>query len=140
MDTIDLVCIDDIEEMYGKADWEEALFNLFNRIKQAHGRLVISSASSPQLSQAKLKDLTSRLNSGLLLNLTRLNDENTRQALQARANKLGLELNQDVAHFILTRFPRDLNSLWCLIDKLDNASLAAQRKLTIPFVKLTLLN
>lgn len=140
MDGLDLICLDDIELISGKNDWEEAIFNLFNQIKQAGGRLIVGSKASPQQAHIQLNDLKSRLNSGLALNLAPLSDENTILALQNRAKKLGLELNHEVAQFMLTRLPRDLCSLWHLIDKLDRASLAAQRKLTIPFVKLILLN
>ncbi|MBL4783654.1 MAG: DnaA regulatory inactivator Hda [Porticoccaceae bacterium] len=139
MANVDLICIDDIHLAFGNAEWEEALFNLFNQIKQASGRLVVSSTLSPQQSSIQLNDLKSRLNSGLALNLASLNDESTIQAMQARAFQLGLELNRDTANYILTRFPRNLSTLWNLLAQLDHASLAAQRKLTIPFVKSTLL-
>lgn len=138
MDKLDLVCLDDIQLISGKSDWEEAIFNLFNQLKQTGGRLIISSISSPQQSNIQLNDLKSRLNSGLPLNLVPLSDESTIQALQARAHQLGLELNEDVANFMITRFPRNLSTLWSLLDQLDQASLAAQRKLTIPFLKSTL--
>ncbi|MDX2426569.1 MAG: DnaA regulatory inactivator Hda [Cycloclasticus sp.] len=140
MQTIDLICIDDVELAYGKADWEEALFDLFNQIRQAGGRLIVGSSSSPQHSQAALNDLKSRFNSGLPLDLKPLSDEGCIIALQTRAQKLGLELNQDVAKYLITRFPRDLPTLWRLLNKLDRASLAAQRKLTIPFLKSALSN
>jgi DnaA family protein len=52
-----------------------------------------------------------------------------------KAGKLGFEISPQVGHFLLTHFDRDLPSLWALLDKLDKASLAAQRKLTIPFLK-----
>ncbi len=138
MSHLDLVCIDDVETIAGKATWEEALFNLFNQIKQAGGRLIISASNTPQQSEVTLKDLSSRLNSGLCLHLLPLNDDNTIQVLRARAKKLGLELNQDTANYLITRFPRDLHTLWKLLDQLDKESLAAQRKLTIPFLKKTL--
>lgn len=135
MSDVDLICIDDIELVDGKVEWEEALFNLFNLVKQANGRLIVSSHTPPQQSNIQLNDLKSRLNSGLGLNLTPLSDESTIKAMQARAQKLGLELNNDTSNYMLTRFPRDLSTLWRLLDQLDQASLAAQRKLTIPFVK-----
>jgi len=135
---LDLICIDDIDSLCGKTDWEEALFNLFNHIKQVGGRLIISSTVSPQHLQLTLNDLKSRLNSGLPLNLSALGDESTLQALQARAQKLGLELNRETANYLMTRFPRDLHTLWSLLHQLDKASLAAQRKLTIPFLKAAL--
>ncbi|ORU94166.1 MAG: DnaA regulatory inactivator Hda [Cycloclasticus sp. symbiont of Bathymodiolus heckerae] len=138
MSSLNLVCIDDIDAIGGKANWEEALFNLFNQIKEAGGRLIISASNTPEESNLALKDLTSRLNSGLCLHLLPLDDANTISVLQDRAKKLGLELNQDTANYLITRFPRDLHTLWQLLDQLDKASLAAQRKLTIPFLKTTL--
>ena len=135
---LDLICIDDVDSLYEKADWEEALFNLFNQIKQVGGRLIVSSTVSPQHSKITLNDLKSRLNSGLPINLSTLSDESTLQALQARAQKLGLELNREAANYLMTRFPRDLHTLWGLLNQLDQASLVAQRKLTIPFLKATL--
>jgi len=117
-----------------------SLFNLFNQIKQANGRLVVSASFSPQQANIILNDLKSRLNSGLPLNLTTLNDEDTIKVLQTRAQQLGLELNHETARYLMTHFPRDINTLWGLLEQLDQASLAAQRKLTIPFLKTTLLN
>ena len=135
---IDLICIDDIESLYGKPYWEEALFNLFNQIRQVGGRLVVSSTVSPQHAEITLDDLKSRLNSGLPLNLSTLSDESILQALQSRAQKIGLELNRETANYLITHFPRDLHTLWSLLNQLDQASLAAQRKLTIPFLKAAL--
>lgn len=135
---IDLICIDDIESLYGKPYWEEALFNLFNQIRQVGGRLVVSSTVSPQHAEITLNDLKSRLNSGLPLNLSTLSDESILQALQSRAQKIGLELNRETANYLITHFPRDLHTLWSLLNQLDQASLAAQRKLTIPFLKAAL--
>ncbi|MEW5009829.1 MAG: DnaA regulatory inactivator Hda [Cycloclasticus sp.] len=138
MGNIDLVCLEDIELVYGEAEWEEALFNLFNQLRQAEGRLVISSNASPQQSQAQLNDLKSRLCSGLPLNLKPLSDVGTIKALQAHALKLGLELTQDNAKYLISHYPRDLPSLWSQLEQLNQASLVAQRKLSIPFIKNTL--
>ena len=30
LESFDLICLDDLEQLAGKTDWEEALFNLFN--------------------------------------------------------------------------------------------------------------
>jgi len=138
MDGIDTICIDDIQLIANKSDWEESLFNLFNQIKQGGKHLVISSTQSPQQLGIQLNDLKSRLNSGLALNLVPLDDESTVRVLQSRALKLGLELNQDTANFMVTRLPRDLATLWVMLEKLDKACMVEQRKLTIPFLKNTL--
>ena len=47
----------------------------------------------------------------------------------------GLELRPEVADFILNRHRRDLHALVSLIERLDEAALAAQRALTLPFVR-----
>ena len=135
MGNIDLICIEDIELVYGNAEWEEALFNLFNQLRQAEGRLVISSNTSPQQSKVQLNDLKSRLSSGLPLNLKPLSDEGTIKALQAHAEKLGLELNHDIAKYLMNHYSRELASLWALLETLNQASLVAKRKLSIPFIK-----
>jgi DnaA family protein len=44
-------------------------------------------------------------------------------------------LPEETANYLVTRFPRDLRSLCGLLDTLDVASLAAQRRLTVPFIK-----
>lgn len=135
MESLDLVCIDDIQAITGNVEWEEALFNLFNQLKQQGGQLIIAAQTSPHLLAIKLKDLKSRLNSGLSLAIQALDDDATVLALTRRAKKQGFDLSPEVAHYLLTRFPRDLPSLWALLNELDQATLSAQRKLTIPFLK-----
>ena len=51
---------------------------------------------------------------------------------------LNISLPDECARFLLTRLSRDMRTLLDVLDKLDHASMAAQRKLTIPFIKSTL--
>jgi DnaA family protein len=44
-------------------------------------------------------------------------------------------MTDDVAGFIMRRAPRRLGDLLSILDTLDENSLQAQRRLTIPFVK-----
>ena len=44
-------------------------------------------------------------------------------------------MSEEVAEFMLHHWQRDLPSLFGALQQLDRASLAAKRKLTIPFVK-----
>ena len=64
-----------------------------------------------------------------------LSDEEKQAALQLAANQRGFELPNSVAQFILTHCARQQGELFQLLIKLDEASLVAKRKLTIPFVK-----
>lgn len=135
LEKLHLVCIDDLEGIAGNVVWEEAFFDFFNRMFDAKKRLIISASRSPQHLGLTLPDLESRLISGVIYSLTPLTEDEKIEALKIRAQEQGLLLADDVAQFIIRRCPRDLGSLFFALEKLDKASLAAQRKLTIPFAK-----
>lgn len=134
----ELVCLDDLEAIAGRADWEEALFHLFNRLRDCGRRLLLSASVPPRELPIKLPDLKSRLTLALVFQLQGLSDEDKLRALQLRASRRGLHLTDEVGRFILTRGSRSMAALFELLDKLDQASLQAQRRLTIPFLKETL--
>jgi DnaA family protein len=135
LDQFALVCLDDVQCMAGRADWELGLFNLYNRLREQGGQLCITSDAPPNQLHIKLADLVSRLNWGPVFQLQALDDQGKVRAMQLRATQRGFQLPDEVANFLLTRYPRDLHNLFALLDKLDDASLQAQRRLTIPFVK-----
>lgn len=135
----DLICIDDIDSIAGNAQWEEALFHLYNRIKDnEHSQLIISGNLPPAAMPIKLPDLKSRLGWGLVMQVNELNDEDKITTLQHHAKKRGFIFPSSVGQFLLNRCSRNMNDLHQLLNHLDEASLAAQRKITIPFVKTTL--
>lgn len=135
LETMDLVCIDDIEQIAGQGDWEEALFHLYNRVRDSQCRLLVAAKSSPTQLPLQLPDLRSRLAWGLVLQLNELDDEDKLACLQLRAHNRGFELPTEVGHYLLKRSPRNMEALLQLLERLDQASLSAQRKLTIPFVR-----
>ena len=130
-----LVCLDDVDATAGTADWERALFDLFNRLRDSGSTLLVSAVKRPDQSGFNLPDLVSRLGWGVTYVLKPLDDVDVIKALTYRAAARGLELPEDTAQFLLRRFPRDLPSMFALLDTLDVASLIEQRRLTIPFVK-----
>ena len=130
-----LIAIDDIQVVAGQSAWEEALFHLYNRVRDSGHRLVVSASNSPASLKLTLPDLISRLGWGPVFQLAALSDFDKRGALQLRAQRRGLEMGDEVADYLLKRCPRDMDSLFNLLNKLDQASLVAQRRLTIPFVR-----
>jgi DnaA family protein len=131
----DLVCLDDIDRLAGQPAWEEALFRLFNRLRDGGHRLMVSAGVPPAELSIALPDLKTRLSWGLTLMLRPLEDEDRLAALSLQARSLGLDLPPSVGRFLLAHYRRDLASLRQLLERLDQASLAAKRKLTIPFLK-----
>ena len=131
----DLVCLDDMDAIAGQRRWEEALFYLYNRIRERGSSLVVSSKSAPGQLRLCLPDLRSRLGWGLIYQLKSLDDQQRLQALQLRARQRGCEMPDETGRYLMRRLPRNMPALFELLDQLDEASLVAQRKLTVPFVK-----
>jgi len=136
LESLDLVCLDDIQAIAGIPAWEEAVFHLFNRVReQGTGTLLIAGQVAPGLLGIKLPDLCSRLGWGVTYRLYPLQEEEMIEALRVRAQARGLVLTEEVGQYLLRRYARSMPALFRLLDRLDQASLAAKRKLTIPFVK-----
>ena len=135
VEACDLLCLDDIQAVVGQAHWEEALFHAFNRLRDAGKQLLIAADAAPRELSIKLPDLQSRLSLALVFQLHELSDDDKLRALQLRASRRGLQLPDDVGRFILSRSERSMTVLFETLEQLDRASLQAQRKLTIPFLK-----
>lgn len=130
-----LVALDDAELVAANAAAERALFRLHQELDERGGHLLVSGANPPAALDFKLRDLASRMNGGLVLTLHSLDEEEQLQALQRRAQLRGFELPEDTVQYLQRRMPRDMASLCAFLDQLDEASLIARRKLTVPFVR-----
>ena len=64
-----------------------------------------------------------------------LAEEEKLGALRLRARNRGFDLPEDVARYVLRRYPRDTRSLFALLERIDEASLARKRRITIPFIR-----
>ncbi len=135
LEQIELICLDDIETWLIDEIWETALFDLINRVRENNGCLMLASAHSPDEKFVKLPDLRSRLSWGPVFRLQELSDKEKYQALRYRARQNGLELPENVADYLMQRYPRDMFGLFERLAVLDKASMALQRKLTIPLIK-----
>ncbi|MBW5798868.1 DnaA regulatory inactivator Hda [Halomonas elongata] len=135
VERLDLVAIDDLDRVVGRKRWEEALFHAFNRLRDDGRRLIVAASAPPRQLAVTLPDLASRLTWGMTFQVPGLDDQGRLEALRLRAGGRGMELPDEVARYILHRGPRRLEALFEVLETLDRASLSAQRKLTIPFVK-----
>lgn len=135
MEQMSLVCLDELQTVVGNSEWEQALFHLYNRLRDSGNRLIAAATASPAGLPVRLADLVSRLGWGPVYQMQPLSDEEKGLALQQRAANRGMDMPPEVASYLLSRASRDTHVLFGLLDRLDVVSLAAQRKLTIPFVR-----
>ena len=140
VESLALICLDDIEMVARALDWEQALFDLYNRSELTGARLLVSTKTRINALELVLPDLRSRLSSGVAFHLRDLADEQRHEVLRQRARERGFEMSPEVIEFLLRRFPRDMHALMGLLERLDWITLAEQRRVTIPFLKQVLAN
>ncbi|MEO1878525.1 MAG: DnaA regulatory inactivator Hda [Methylococcales bacterium] len=135
LEELDLVCFDNIENIAGNSEWEQAFFNFFNLHRDNNKHLLLSAHCPPQFLPIQLPDLKTRMSWGLTLKLKALTEEQQLNALRFKAHDLGFEIPLNVGRFLMTHYARDLPSIWQLLDKIEQETLAEKRKISIPFLK-----
>ena len=131
----DLVAIDGIEAIAGDRDDEVALFEFHNRMHDAGRALLYASTLVPDGLPLTLPDLRSRLNQCTRILLSPLDDAGRRELLRLRAARRGLQVDEAAIDWLLRRVDRDPARLASLFERLDRAALAAQRRITVPFLR-----
>jgi DnaA-homolog protein len=129
------LCLDDLESVAGDLVWERRLFGLVHESEEAGGALVVAAHAPPALLHWALPDLGSRCAAGAVFALRALEEAEQQAALALRARLRGLELPEETWQWLRRRYPRDMRRLYELLDTLDEAALAAQRRLTVPFIR-----
>jgi len=135
LEQLDAVLIDDLEQVAGDPLWEGALFTLHNELQEHGGRLVASARLPPVALPWKLADLRSRLAAASVHTLRPLPEADHAEALLARAAARGLEVPPETLAYLQRHAPRDFGALCGLLDRLDSASLATHRRLTVPLAR-----
>jgi DnaA family protein len=130
-----VLCVDDVDAVAGDLAWEQALFRLFNEASELHTRVIFAARSAPRHIGWRLEDWRSRAAACIVYQVRELDEAGRAQALRLRAAQRGLQLPAETLDYLLKRMPRDLRSLFDILDELDEASLVAQRRLTIPFIR-----
>jgi DnaA family protein len=138
LERLDLLCLDNVEAIAGKGEWEQALFDLFNRLREAESRLLAAGEAPAAELSLKLADLRSRLAWGPGFRLRPLDDAARMELLHRSAATRGMQLAPAAARYILNHCPRDLHFLETLLDRLDRRSLAEQKRPTIAVIRRTL--
>jgi DnaA family protein len=132
---LDVACYDDVQVIAGLDDWERRLFALWQGAQDNSGTMVFAARESPSHVAYSLPDLKSRLVSSAVFAVRELNEAEQLEALELRARLRGFELPPETARYLQRRFPRDMRSLCEVLDTLDDAAFAAQRRITVPFIK-----
>jgi DnaA-homolog protein len=135
LELVGTVCVDDVDSVLGDDQWEAALFHLINGALAQGGFLCLCGASPASQLKVNLPDLASRLRGAMSLETNPLTDDEKLAVLQARARGRGFDLPLEVGRYIMDRSPRGMQNLISLLERLDAATLARQRRVTIPLAR-----
>ncbi len=135
LESVHLIAVDDLPLLAAAPAWQDALNGLISRVIEGGGRILVSGRPDMALSNP---GLNFRLGMATVWPLQMLADDDKLGLLQERARIKGMKMPRDVARYLLRHHPGDLPHLMRLLDALDYASLAAKRRLTVPFVSTVL--
>ena len=128
-DNYDLVCIDNIDLIFQKEDWEYSFFVLINKTLDKSKKIIFTSSSSLALNNINLKDFHSRLSSSLIFMINSPNDTTKENILKRVILEKEYNINVDICEYLLKRKDRDIDSLLKIIDKIGNYSLSTNKKI-----------
>ena len=127
-----VVAVDDVGALDDAA--QIALFQLYNRLRESGGILLVSGMAAPAHLSLR-DDLRTRLGWGLVYQVHALSDGEKTQALEQHAEARGLILPREVAQYLLRHGRRDLPALLVLLDALDQHCLRLKRAPSVPLLK-----
>tara|TARA_B100000902_G_scaffold305319_1_gene293733 strand:+ start:207 stop:893 length:687 start_codon:yes stop_codon:yes gene_type:complete len=135
LENIDLICIDGIEEVISKIEWEKAIFNLINKALISETRLILTSSKDLKSLNFSLPDLESRIRKIQSYELYPINDEDIFDALKYISKLTSINLGDKEARYLVTYSQRNISNLVHILESLDQLSMEMKRKITIPLIK-----
>ena len=132
LESLDLVCIDDLNTICANREWEVACFNLINRCNDTGCRLIFSCSENEE---NFFPDLLSRIKKMTNYVLSPVQDNQLNEAIKVITLNLRIPIEDKEINFLLKTYTRDLATLIQFIKKIDDHSMGSKRKITIPLIK-----
>ncbi len=129
------VILDDASKIAGDRAEEEALFHLYNRMKEQGGHLLLAAEKPVKEWPLVLPDLKSRLLAEPAVAIGSPDDELMAVVLTKLFSDRQIFVPQEVVQFILSRIERSFLALREIADKIDRKALSEKRPVTIPLVR-----
>ena len=136
--TIDVLLIDDIQFIAGKERTQEEFFHTFNTLYTSQKQIILSSDSSPRQIPTLEERLRSRFEWGLIADIQPPELETKEAILRRKAEIEGVELPDEVAHFIARRVRSNIRELEGLLNRVIAFSMLTGKPLSPALAKETL--
>lgn len=133
--SVDCLLVDDIQFLAGKDFSQEEFFHNFNSLFESNGQIVLTCDQYPKEVTGLDDRLKSRFGWGLTVAVEPPDLETRVAILQAKAEKQGLQLAQDVAFFIGKRIRSNVRELEGALNKVTAYARFTGHAITIELVK-----
>ncbi len=128
------VAVDDADELI-RSGIEQPLLHLFNGVKEAGGRLLLTGTASPGRWPFRLADLASRLRA-LPAACIHSPDEALLTALIVKLfHDRQVIIEDAVPSYMLARIPRTFNAVRSAVERIDAVSFAERRRVGVALVR-----
>ena len=126
--SLNAVCIDDLQLILSREEWETALFNLINECQQSNCSLILSFGGNQFLEDiTQLPDLLSRIKRMEFMKLQAVQDEFLNQALDFVSQQLDINLEKAELEFLLKHQTREFSLLVDNLMVLDKQAASLKR-------------
>ena len=129
--TVDVLMIDDVQFISGKDSTQEEFFHTFNALVDQNRQLIISADKSPQDLEGIEERMRSRLGWGLVADIHPLNYELRLSILQAKEEKLQINVPQNVLEFLAHKITSNVRELEGALNRISAFSSLIGKEITL---------
>lgn len=136
LDNIDVLIVDNIDNIIINTQTQIHWFHIFNTLLDKRISVIFGAHQSAYTLSIELADLQTRLTSCLNLRLFPLMDTDLSDFIASECQKRGLKIHSHTIEYILNHYERSLQSIYALLEQLDQATLVDQKgTVTIAYIK-----
>ena len=129
---LNLICIDDIDLINKRREWEIALFNLINECYEKECFLLLSGSINKL---EAIPDLVSRIKKMEILRLEAINDDELLEATKAISKNLNIEISDKNMNYLINNSKRDIKTIFRTLSQLEKESLERKKSIGLNLIK-----
>ena len=129
---LNLICIDDIDLINKRREWEIALFNLINECYEKECFLLLSGSINKL---EAIPDLVSRIKKMETLRLEAINDDELLEATKAISKNLNIEISDKNMNYLINNSKRDIKTIFRTLSQLEKESLERKKSIGLNLIK-----
>ena len=129
---LNLICIDDVDLINNRREWEIALFNLINECYEKECFLLLSGSINKL---EAIPDLVKKKKKMERLRLEAINDDELLEATQAISKNLNIEISDKNMNYLINNSKRDIKTIFRTLSQLERESLERKKSIGLNLIK-----